>query len=69
MLPSPQSVVPGSDYASEQSETHVKNTDSQGALPQGLIHGCGGTWVFILQVSQVIINQPVSGLVFGNCCC
>ena len=24
-----------------------KNTDSQGALPQGLIHGCGGTWVFI----------------------
>lgn len=47
MPPSPQSAVPGSDCTSEQSETCVKNTDSQGALPQGLIHGCGGTWVFI----------------------
>lgn len=47
MPPSPQSVVPGSDCASEQSEMCVKNTDSQRALPQGLIHGCGGTWVFL----------------------
>lgn len=48
MPPSPQSAVPGSDCTSEQSETRVKNTDSQGASLQGLIHmGAKWTWVFI----------------------
>ena len=48
---------------------HVKNTDSQGALPGGLTHGCGGTWAFIFASVPGDYEPACVGADIWKLCC